>query len=62
MKRTKPLGRTWLALALAFVVSTGAAHAQQKKPNIVIIWGDDVGQIRYQRLSMGLMGFKNAQH
>ena len=34
-----------------------AAKAQQKKPNIVIIWGDDIGQSDISAYSMGLMGF-----
>ena len=46
------------AAALAFMVSTDAAFAQAKKPNIVIIWGDDIGQTDISAYSMGLMGFK----
>ena len=34
------------------------APAQGKKPNVVIIWGDDVGQSDISAYSMGLMGFK----
>jgi arylsulfatase len=33
-----------------------------KKPNIVIIWGDDIGQTNISAYSDGLMGYKNAQH
>jgi arylsulfatase len=32
--------------------------ANGKKPNIVIIWGDDIGQSDVSAYSMGLMGFK----
>src|SRR5215468_10252371 len=46
------------AAALVFVVSTDAAFAQAKKPNIVIIWGDDVGQTNISAYSMGLMGYR----
>src|SRR5262249_34844858 len=35
-----------------------AAQASGKKPNIVIIWGDDVGQSDISAYSMGLMGFR----
>ena len=34
------------------------AQAQPKKPNIVIIWGDDIGQSDISAYSHGLMGFK----
>src|SRR5262245_58654880 len=35
-----------------------ATQASGKKPNIVIIWGDDIGQSDISAYSMGLMGFK----
>ncbi|MFZ0827779.1 MAG: arylsulfatase [Verrucomicrobiia bacterium] len=38
------------------VVGTAQA-ADAKKPNIVIIWGDDIGQTDVSAYSMGLMGF-----
>jgi arylsulfatase len=47
-----------LALALAFAVGTGAAHAQQKKPNILIIWGDDIGYWNVSAYNQGMMGYK----
>jgi arylsulfatase A-like enzyme len=34
-----------------------AQPAQTNKPNIVIIWGDDIGQSDISAYSMGLMGF-----
>src|SRR5580700_2963736 len=47
-------------LALIAIASLGAvipASGQNKKPNIVIIWGDDIGQSDISAYSMGLMGF-----
>src|SRR5262245_36413165 len=35
-------------------------QASGKKPNIVVIWGDDVGQSDISAYSMGLMGFRTA--
>jgi arylsulfatase len=46
------------AAALFGVAATPTAKAQQKKPNIVIIWGDDIGQTDISAYSMGLMGFR----
>jgi arylsulfatase A-like enzyme len=41
---------------MVFVV--GPAFAADKKPNIVVIWGDDIGQSDISAYSHGLMGFK----
>src|SRR6185436_7366669 len=53
-----------LTLAMGFIL-VGLPHGrlqvkaepQTRKPNIVIIWGDDVGQSDISAYSMGLMGF-----
>jgi len=48
-------------LALAFGLSLGvlaSAQAQGKKPNIVIIWGDDIGQSNISSYTHGLMGYR----
>src|SRR5688500_7336980 len=53
--RSVVLGLTMLA-ALAWLA--GPAAAQQQQPNIVIIWGDDIGQSNVSTYSHGLMGYK----
>ncbi len=51
-----------LAVAAGLCGAVGHALAQEKggtakKPNIVIIWGDDIGQSNVSAYSMGLMGY-----
>jgi arylsulfatase A-like enzyme len=46
-----------LALAVAVPSPTLAASAPGAKPNIVIIWGDDIGQSNVSAYSRGMMGY-----
>jgi arylsulfatase A-like enzyme len=55
MKR-KLIAATWLAATLAILGNS--VTAQTKKPNIVIIWGDDIGQSDISAYTFGLMGFR----
>ena len=50
-------GLAVLTASTALMGVGGTAQAQTKKPNIVIIWGDDIGQTDISAYSMGLMGF-----
>ena len=34
------------------------AHAQSEKPNILVIWGDDIGQSNISAYTFGLMGYR----
>ncbi len=54
MQRTVML----LLAASGIFLSSVTAHAQVSQPNIVIIWGDDIGQSDISAYSMGLMGFR----
>ncbi|MCM2312970.1 MAG: arylsulfatase [Steroidobacteraceae bacterium] len=56
---------TVLKAVLAGVVATAAlaapvapALAQAKKPNILVIWGDDIGGFNISAYNQGLMGYK----
>jgi len=51
------LSATAIALFAWLAACVGVATAQQK-PNIVIIWGDDIGQSNISAYSHGLMGYK----
>ena len=57
-KKRKQLGSTILALLAAMAFIGGTAHAQSAKPNIVIIWGDDIGQSNVSAYTRGLMGYQ----
>jgi arylsulfatase A-like enzyme len=47
-----------VAFAIALVWTAAPAIAVDKKPNIVIIWGDDIGQSNISAYTHGLMGYK----
>jgi hypothetical protein len=51
---------SWLGLlAFFFAAALPCAPASaQQQPNIVIIWGDDIGQSNISAYSRGLMGYK----
>ena len=47
-----------LALALALLAGMATAQAAGKKPNILILWGDDIGYWNVSAYSQGMMGYK----
>ncbi len=53
-------GKTWLLFLCIMLMSVVAipAHAQDEKPNILVIWGDDIGQSNISAYTMGLMGYR----
>jgi arylsulfatase A-like enzyme len=60
MKRRLP-ARSLVALALgvfALFADAQLASAQQKKPNILCIWGDDIGTWNISHNNRGMMGYK----
>src|SRR5271154_6821976 len=50
-------GRAWVICLLMLVV-TFQVNAQQKKPNILILWGDDIGYWNVSAYNQGMMGYK----
>lgn len=51
--------RAKLIAAVALTCLVGApASAQEEKPNILVIWGDDIGQSNISAYTMGLMGYR----
>jgi arylsulfatase len=55
MKISTPL----LLALIALIGFTGIdAHAQEKKPNILVIWGDDIGIWNISHNNRGMMGYK----
>jgi hypothetical protein len=47
-------------ILITLAVSLGAvnAFAQADKPNILVVWGDDIGQSNISQYTHGLMGYK----
>jgi arylsulfatase A-like enzyme len=52
----------WIVLGLSCALISGPAVAAPaaagKKPNILIIWGDDIGQFNVSAYNRGMMGYK----
>ena len=47
-----------LATTLVFAAVTPRIDAQTKKPNILVIWGDDIGYSNISAYNLGIMGYK----
>ncbi len=45
-------------LAMVSALLATKANAQDKKPNILVIWGDDIGITNISAYSFGMMGYK----
>jgi arylsulfatase A-like enzyme len=59
MRRKKRISFILLLLTvLALAAMPADAQTTGKKPNIVIIWGDDIGQSNISAYSHGVMGYK----
>ena len=47
-----------IAVAALTIASAGFAQTAAKKPNILVIWGDDIGRDNISAYSMGIMGYQ----
>ena len=47
-----------LLLVMLVVLNSTLLQAQNKKPNILVIWGDDVGYWNISAYNLGMMGYK----
>jgi len=54
----RQLAVSFVALAAVLLLSGEAAYAQSGKPNILIIWGDDIGIDNISAYNLGMMGYK----
>ena len=45
-------------ITLLFVLVWMSSYAQNKKPNILVIWGDDIGQSNISAYTMGMVGYQ----
>jgi arylsulfatase A-like enzyme len=57
-KRWYVMAAAVLTVALLCAVGQESQAAEAKKPNIVVIWGDDIGQSNLSAYTMGLMGYR----
>src|SRR5437867_14743 len=51
-------GLSLLTVGAALLSATATVHAADKKPNILVIWGDDIGMDNISHNSHGLMGYR----
>jgi arylsulfatase A-like enzyme len=58
LRRATALVASLAIAALLNLVSPAQAQTPSQHPNIVIIWGDDIGQSDLSTYTFGLMGFK----
>ena len=59
MKRKIPnYGLSLLTAGAALFGAIAPAQAADKKPNILVIWGDDIGTWNISHNNRGMMGYK----
>ncbi len=56
--RVVTLGALVALVGLWYVAPVQVRQAPQTKPNILVIWGDDIGQFNISAMNRGMMGYK----
>ncbi len=56
-KTTRRISLSLLALFAAVAMVAAPAYAQQKKPNILVIWGDDIGHDNISAYNRGMLDY-----
>jgi hypothetical protein len=54
----KRLAIALASIVLAIVGAVVPASAQTQKPNILVIWGDDIGISNISAYNLGVMGYR----
>ncbi len=57
---TKYIFRTVVTVAVTSLLGMTPVSAQDKKPNILVVWGDDIGNTNISANTHGLMGYRTA--
>jgi hypothetical protein len=50
--------KTLLTVATTFLLLAGLLAQKQDKPNILVIWGDDIGWANISKYNHGIMGYQ----
>ncbi len=58
MKKIKHTGVLVIVLVVVVCFSTKSVNAQNKNPNILVIWGDDIGYDNLSAYNNGMMGYQ----
>ena len=58
MMISKPLGMLAMAVTIAAISSVSVSAQDAGRPNILVIWGDDIGQFNTSAYNRGMMGYR----
>ena len=57
-KNFKTVSKSMLLFTAVLLILGGPALGEEKKPNILVVWGDDVGQSNISAYTHGMVGYK----